>query len=128
MPYVSSPLTAQDLFCSSLNVSLLFHSSFSSRLSESFLFFLSLFNKFQLIAVRRPTNLLKNCFFPILFIFRIRFVSFQSCAVSRAELSKILMGPVRIRQSSHHFAIQSSHSVDRAGRQVKMASIEFWIP
>ena len=32
--------------------------------------------------------------------------------------------PVRI----HHFATQSIHSVDRAGWQAKMASIEFWIP
>ena len=38
------------------------------------------------------------------------------------------MGPVRIRHSSHHFGWQSSHSVDRAGWQAKMASIEFWIP
>ena len=38
------------------------------------------------------------------------------------------MGPVRIRHRSHHFAIQSSHSVKRAGWQAKMASIEFWIP
>ena len=38
------------------------------------------------------------------------------------------MGPVRIRHSSHDFATQSSHSVDRAGWQVKMASIEIWIP
>ena len=30
--------------------------------------------------------------------------------------------------SSHEIATQSSHSVDRAGRQTKMASIEFWIP
>ena len=32
-----------------------------------------------------------------------------------------------VRHRSHHFATQSSHSVDRAGWQVKMASIEFWI-
>ena len=38
------------------------------------------------------------------------------------------MEPVRIRRSSHHFATQSSHLVDRAGLQAKMASIEFWIP
>ena len=38
------------------------------------------------------------------------------------------MGPVRIRHCSHHFATQSSHTVDRAGWQAKMASIEFWIP
>ena len=36
------------------------------------------------------------------------------------------MGPVRIRHSSH--ATQSSHSVDRAGWQSKMASIGIWIP
>ena len=35
------------------------------------------------------------------------------------------MGPERIHHSSHHFATQSSHSVDRAGWQAKMASIEF---
>ena len=39
----------------------------------------------------------------------------------------IAMGPVRIRHHSHHFATQSSHVVDRAGWQAKMASIEFWI-
>ena len=38
------------------------------------------------------------------------------------------MGPVRIRHSSHHFGWQSSHSVDLAGWQIKMASIEIWIP
>ena len=38
------------------------------------------------------------------------------------------MGPVRIRPSSHDFATQSSHSMDRAGWQAKKASIEFWIP
>ena len=38
------------------------------------------------------------------------------------------MGPVRIRHTSHDFGWQSSHSVDLAGRQAKMASIEFWIP
>ena len=38
------------------------------------------------------------------------------------------IGPMRIHHSSHHFATQSSHSVDRAGWQAKMASIEFWIP
>ena len=39
-----------------------------------------------------------------------------------------LMGPVRIRHRSYHFATQSSHSVDPAGWQAKMASIEIWIP
>ena len=38
------------------------------------------------------------------------------------------MGPVPIRHSSHHFGWQSSHSVDLAGCQAKMASIEIWIP
>ena len=38
------------------------------------------------------------------------------------------MGPVRIRHSSHDFGWQSSHSVDLAGWQAKMASIEIWIP
>ena len=37
------------------------------------------------------------------------------------------MGPVRIRHSSHDFGWQSSHSVDLAGWQAKMASIEIWI-
>ena len=36
--------------------------------------------------------------------------------------------PVRIRHSSHVFVTQSSHSVDRAGWQAKMAAIGFWIP
>ena len=35
--------------------------------------------------------------------------------------------PVRIRHSSHEFATQSSHCVDRSGWQAKMASIEIWI-
>ena len=35
---------------------------------------------------------------------------------------------MRIRHRSHHFATQSSHCVDSAGWQAKMASIEFWIP
>ena len=38
------------------------------------------------------------------------------------------MGPGWIRHSSHHFATRSSHSVDLAGCQAKMASIEIWIP
>ena len=38
------------------------------------------------------------------------------------------LGPVRIRHSSHDFGWQSSHSVDLAGWQAKMASIEIWIP
>ena len=38
-----------------------------------------------------------------------------------------MMGPVRICHRSHHFATQSSHYVDRAGWQAKMASIEFWM-
>ena len=42
--------------------------------------------------------------------------------------SRGLMGPVRVRHSSHHFATQPSHSVDLAGWQAKMASIEIWIP
>ena len=41
---------------------------------------------------------------------------------------KSSMWPVGIRHRSHHFATQSSHFVDRAGWQAKMASIEFWIP
>ena len=38
------------------------------------------------------------------------------------------MGPVRIHHSSHDFGWQSSQSVDLAGWQAKMASIEIWIP
>ena len=38
------------------------------------------------------------------------------------------MGLVRIRHDSHLFATQSSHFVNRAGCQAKMASIEFCIP
>ena len=38
------------------------------------------------------------------------------------------MGHVRISHSSHHFATQASRSVDLAGWQAKMASIEIWIP
>ena len=34
-------------------------------------------------------------------------------------------GPVWRRHSSHEFATQSSHSVDLAGWQANMASIEF---
>ena len=34
------------------------------------------------------------------------------------------MGSVRIHQSSHNFATQSSHSVDLSGWLAKMASIE----
>ena len=37
------------------------------------------------------------------------------------------MGPARICHSSHDFGWQSSHSVDLAGWQAKMASIEIWI-
>ena len=37
------------------------------------------------------------------------------------------LGPVRIRHSSHDFATLSSHSVDLAEWQAKMASIEIWI-
>ena len=41
---------------------------------------------------------------------------------------KTQMGPVRMRHRSHDFGWQSSHSVDLAGWQAKMASIEIWIP
>ena len=41
---------------------------------------------------------------------------------------KLPLRPVRIRHHSRHFATQSSHFVDRAGWQAKMASIEIWIP
>ena len=36
--------------------------------------------------------------------------------------------PVRIHHSSHHFATQPSHFVDRTGWQAIMASIQLWIP
>ena len=49
----------------------------------------------------------------------------EACDIEAYEIS---MRPVRIRHSSHHFATQSSHFVDRAGWQAKMASIAFWIP
>ena len=51
----------------------------------------------------------------------------QVCCHS-VRCAKSSMGPVRIHHHSHHFATQSSHFVDRAGWQAKMASIEFWIP
>ena len=38
------------------------------------------------------------------------------------------MGRMRMCCRSHHFATQSSHFVDGAGWQAKMASVEFWIP
>ena len=38
------------------------------------------------------------------------------------------MGPVRTRHYSHLFATQSSHFLDRARCQAKMASIGFWTP
>ena len=43
-------------------------------------------------------------------------------------LTRVVMGLVRIRHSSHDFGWQSSYSVDLAGWQAKMASIEIWIP
>ena len=39
-----------------------------------------------------------------------------------------IMGPVRMRHSSHDFGWQSSHSVDLTGWQAKMTSFEIWIP
>ena len=44
------------------------------------------------------------------------------------DIYSCTMGPVRIRHSSHDFGWQSSHSVDRAGWQAKMDSIEIWMP
>ena len=38
------------------------------------------------------------------------------------------IGSAQIRHSLHEIVTQPSHSVDRAGWQAKMASIEFWIP
>ena len=38
------------------------------------------------------------------------------------------MGPMQIRQSLREFASLPSHSVDRAGQQAKLASIEIRIP
>ena len=44
-----------------------------------------------------------------------------------AKMSARSMGQVWIRHSPHEIATQSSHFVDRAGWQAKMASIGFWI-
>ena len=38
------------------------------------------------------------------------------------------MGPLQMRHCSHEFATQSSHSVDLAGWQAKMAIIDILIP
>ena len=49
--------------------------------------------------------------------------------VAKVKMSlKALIGPVRIRHSSHDFGWQSSHSLDLAGWQAKMASIEISLP
>ena len=48
--------------------------------------------------------------------------------VNMAALNATVIWPVRIRHSSHDFGWQSSHSVDLAGWQAKMASNEIWIP
>ena len=50
------------------------------------------------------------------------------CHIERRKVFPLQTGPVRIHHSAHDLATQSSHSVDRAGWQAKMASIEFWIP
>ena len=42
----------------------------------------------------------------------------------REKYDPAQMGPVRIRHSSRDFATQASHSMDLAGWQAKMASIE----
>ena len=57
-------------------------------------------------------------------------VNYDVCLRTQAPLAlpSQMMGPVRIRHGSHGFGWQSSHSVDRAGWQAKMASIEIWIP
>ena len=38
------------------------------------------------------------------------------------------VGPACVHHNTHEIAAQPSHSVDRTGREAKMASIEFWIP
>ena len=45
-----------------------------------------------------------------------------------AKKKKKKAGVVHVCHSSHKFATQSSHSVDRAGCHAKMATLEFWIP
>ena len=51
-----------------------------------------------------------------------------SCDCAEKLCGFVKVGPVRIRHSSHDFGWQSSHSVDLAGWQANMASIEIWIP
>ena len=54
---------------------------------------------------------------------RVKHLAMQTCFSHLPDT----MGPVGIRHSSHDFQWQSSHSVDLAGWQAKMASIEIWI-
>ena len=74
--------------------------------------------------------------FSFSFLALILFIKFQRRQPSRFLLGGkkvkseyMRLGPVRIRHTSHNIAIQPSHSVDRAGWDAKMASIqtEFWI-
>ena len=66
--------------------------------------------RFTIVTSIRPANLWK------------------SAALPARNWSKGPMGPVRLHHSSHDFGWQSSHSVDLAGWQAKMVSIEIWIP
>ena len=72
------------------------------------------------------------CIFLLLFPSRSFFIFFLFPSLflqRKGDLDYMqMMGPVRIRHSSHDFGWQSSHSVDLAGWQAKMASIENWIP
>ena len=61
-----------------------------------------------------------------LLLWRVLVSSCLFCCMVQACCTE--MGPVRIRHSSHDFGWQSGHSVDLAGWQAKMASIEIWMP
>ena len=69
--------------------------------------------------LRRVSNCMKK-WFTTIFDF---IVNVSSCPIWLE-----LIGPVQICHRSHEFAIQPSHSVDRAEWQAKMASFEIWIP
>ena len=64
-----------------------------------------------------------------LYIFSSRFWSIKSFKTwSELLNARVAQWSQYKRHRSHDFATHSSHSVDRAGWQAKMASIEFWIP
>ena len=50
------------------------------------------------------------------------------CSNGRLAIETSIKNLMRHKLSSHELSTQSSHFVDRAGWQAKMASIEFWIP